>query len=290
MPQFPTHGVQAHRRAVVECLQPGRAVGVAEEPVPDLSALPPDPPRDPIEEPACLAERGLLAAGEGRKQQPTSELEPRPEHPRPEQLLELRPEREHPPRGLGLEATPVVRPKRHGAPVEAHVIELEPQHLGESATREQKRSDQRGGEVGIDGFTGGRHDCRERAGGLKVQRGIGHFEPSSFPTHDRGLLHQRGHRVETHRHELVLLRPAVEVRQREEVRPHRVRRHGAGGRLRLLFLPLPCLSRPARSQCPQVCSVFPNVARPDRLELPIATKECHGTAEEALGRRKPSIA
>jgi len=46
--QLSAHRVEAHRRPAVECLEPRRAVGMAEGPVTDLAALPPCPGSHPV--------------------------------------------------------------------------------------------------------------------------------------------------------------------------------------------------------------------------------------------------
>jgi hypothetical protein len=110
MAELAGDGVDRHRSAPVERLQPGGAVRVAEGIRAKLAGAETRALCDPIEEPVDVLEPPLALRGPRGKEQGAPALEPWAEHPRPEDRLELGPERDHPVRRAGLEGTPAVRP------------------------------------------------------------------------------------------------------------------------------------------------------------------------------------
>lgn len=140
--ELAAHGVEADRRAAIERLQSGGAVGMAKQAVPDLAGFPTHSLGYAIEQPPGLAERSLFPARRRREQQPAAALKPRAEHPRAKGFLKLGPERHHAPGRLRLEPAPVVGPERDRPPVET-IVQLEPEDLPVPAAGEQEGRDER---------------------------------------------------------------------------------------------------------------------------------------------------
>lgn len=154
--ELPAHRVEAHRRALVERLEPRRTVGVPEhfrrDRAPEADAAPgvfdrlpcpiehglaePRRDRDGLEELPEVGDHRFRAVGrEAREQKPTTALEHALVRVGPEDLLELRPEGHHARRALRLQAPVPVPAEGHRLPVEAHVGHLEAEHLGKPAAR-----------------------------------------------------------------------------------------------------------------------------------------------------------
>src|SRR6266542_2409059 len=97
MAKLARDGVEAHRRTAVQRLEPGGTIGVAEESMPDLTALPAGAQGDPVQQSSGLLEHPFLPARERWEEQAAPQFKAWPKDPDPQNLLELRPERDHTP-------------------------------------------------------------------------------------------------------------------------------------------------------------------------------------------------